>query len=144
MGKRQIPSENLPTSILDPKETSEYFTFLKEADEEFKDSYKAFPDTFRAFSQNQDFNRLKTILTEKFLPNGVYERKITYLKQRYVIRMLNLLKDMIGAPRKISCMNERGEHMNWHEAFDSFINITSSQCSKNKLQVKDKLKELWM
>lgn len=144
MGKHQIPSENLATSVLDLKETSEYFAFLKQADEEFKDSYRAFPDTFRVFSQNQEFNRLKTILLEKFLPNGVYERKIIYLKQRYVIRMLNLLKDMIGAPRKISCLNERGEHMNWHEAFDSFINVTSSQCSRSKLQVKDKLKELLM
>ncbi|OMJ93683.1 hypothetical protein SteCoe_3246 [Stentor coeruleus] len=139
MSKNNILSE--PTHLTQ-KEISDYFVFLKIADCKLKEIYTYFPEIFNSFAKASNFNKLKMILSEKQIHNGIYDKTTIRLKQDYVKSILKSLKNMIEAPRKRFCPNEK--LMNWHDAFDVLIKATSSITVENKIGVKKTLKELCM
>lgn len=141
LSKYNISSEPSST-LLTQKETSDYFTFLKVADNKLKEIYTYFPDTFNAFAKSSNFNKLKMILSEKHVVNGIYDKITIRLKQDIVRSILRNLKNMIGAPRKRFCPNEKP--LNWHDAFGTLIKAVSSNAVENKNEVKERLKELSM
>ena len=122
-------------------EINDYFQFLHDADERFKQYYTDFPDIFRDFAGTPKFKQLKMILSEKRCPKDKYSRNYLYSSQRVVVGMLKYLEERVSFPVKKIHISEVECVKDWHEAFEVLLSETSNHSSEDKIALRDKIKK---
>lgn len=145
MGKHDQNSKNImlgQSQILNNKDVMQYFGFLKEADDKFKEIYDINPEVFKIFAKSSDFNKLKAFLGEKFNPNSRYDRNVICSKQRFVMKTLESLESSVERPKKRICMPYDIQYMDWSQAFNLFSMSLSVESSEKKLELKAQIKKL--
>lgn len=137
-----LSTSTVATQMLSTTEVNDYFQFLVNADEKFREFYVDFPENFKTFTTTSDFKQLKEILGEKREMGGKYNRNCLHAKQSFVVKMLNYLENTIGKPRKRVCVEKSVKVKNWHDAFDMFVIAASRQSNAGKVGFKDQLRQL--
>lgn len=118
---------------LNEKELTEYFRFLNEADEKFREYYVECPEEFKEFSRGPEFCRVKKILADR----GAVEGKVAEGNRNVVKMSLERVKEIVGEPYKRQCVR-----VEWAEALQRAVDASVRSCAERKVFVKELFKEI--